>query len=179
MRCFLFADAGVANPDIGIGGLSDKTSFANYYELPGKGYGGKKEEFVRIVDYDNRCWQSLGSKEAILGKAGYKAAKADTDKCSPVLVRPRMEAVMSHAIIAAPGSETGELLVGYPFTSVSTSSTGLLFVRDVCVHANLLCRCGDAAADIRLLFAPLQKLSRSSFVCTSAVCSSDRKMSSS
>ena len=29
--------------------------------------------------------------------------------------------VASSAILAAPGSDTGELLIGYPFTSVSTS----------------------------------------------------------
>lgn len=34
-----------------------------------------------------------------------------------------MTCMMSSAVLAAPGADTGELLVGYPFTSVSTSSS--------------------------------------------------------
>ena len=40
-----------------------------------------------------------------------------------------MTAVMSSAILAAPGESTGELLVGYPFTSVSTSSTEVVKIQ--------------------------------------------------
>ncbi len=47
----------------------------------------------------------------------------------PVLLRPRMNAVMSSGILAAPGAETGELLIGYPFTSVSTSSTEIVKIQ--------------------------------------------------
>ena len=40
-----------------------------------------------------------------------------------------MTAVMSSAILAAPGPDTGELMVGYPFTSVSTSSTEIVKIQ--------------------------------------------------
>ena len=45
------------------------------------------------------------------------------------LARPKMTAVMSSAILAAPGSDTGELMIGYPFTSVSTSSTEIVKIQ--------------------------------------------------
>jgi len=48
---------------------------------------------------------------------------------TPVLLRPRTNAVMSSGILAAPGAETGELLIGYPFTSVSTSSTEIVKIQ--------------------------------------------------
>jgi hypothetical protein len=40
-----------------------------------------------------------------------------------------MDAVMSSAVVAAPSSDTGELLIGYPFTSVSTSSTEIVKIQ--------------------------------------------------
>lgn len=46
-----------------------------------------------------------------------------------VAVRPNIEAMMSSAILAAPGESTGSLLVGYPFTSVSTSSQEMVKIQ--------------------------------------------------
>ena len=44
---------------------------------------------------------------------------AKNDAMEPLMLRLKCDAVMSSAILAAPGSETGELLIGYPFTSIS------------------------------------------------------------
>jgi len=46
-----------------------------------------------------------------------------------IALRPNVEAMMSSAILAAPGEETGSLLVGYPFTSVSTSSQEMVKIQ--------------------------------------------------
>jgi len=53
----------------------------------------------------------------------------DTAHYHYFLLRPKITAVMSSAILAAPGHETGSLLVGYPFTSVSTSSQEMMKVQ--------------------------------------------------
>ena len=42
-----------------------------------------------------------------------------------VVIRPRVVAVMSSAILAAPGEDTGSLLVGYPFVSILRGATCL------------------------------------------------------
>ena len=50
--------------------------------------------------------------------------KALKDDCEMILVRPQMMAAMSSAIVATrPGSETGELLMAYPQTGVSTNQS--------------------------------------------------------
>jgi hypothetical protein len=96
-------ESGVANPDVGMGPLCDIASFGSYYV-------GSDENDVRITDFHNRCWKRVNQQEGIL-------------------VRPRIDAVMSSAILAAPGASTGELLIGYPFTSVSTSSSEIVKIQ--------------------------------------------------
>merc|ERR1712086_418168 len=89
----------------GMGGLTDVVSFGMFY--PGTDVADKQ-----LVDFHDRCW---------------KTVKPATD--GSMWVRPKMDAIMSSAILAAPGSETGELLIGYPFTSVSTSSTEIVRIQ--------------------------------------------------
>ena len=53
----------------------------------------------------------------------------DTDQFEELIIRRRINAMMSSAILAAPGESTGSLLVGYPFTSVSTSSQEMVKIQ--------------------------------------------------
>ena len=55
--------------------------------------------------------------EKLTVATGFSAAQ--NDAMEPLMLRLRCDAVMSSAILAAPGSDTGELLIGYPFTSIS------------------------------------------------------------
>jgi hypothetical protein len=71
----------------------------------------------------------LAAATAAYGKLTGTDAAAFDATSELVLLRPRMNAVMSSGILAAPGAETGELLVGYPFTSVSTSSTEIVKIQ--------------------------------------------------
>lgn len=112
-RPFPTFDGGVANPDVGMGGLTDETSFACYYPL-------SATNRTHIVDFHNRCWHLAGESAA--------ANVSDVNGTLCVL-RPKLTAVMSSAVLAAPGADTGELLIGYPFTSVSTSSTEIMKIQ--------------------------------------------------
>ena len=63
--------------------------------------------------------QQFAAAQAVIAdwnKRGLKLAKMNEALNSGVacILRPRMEAIMSSAVLAAPGSETGELLIGYP-----------------------------------------------------------------
>jgi len=99
--------AGVANPDVGMGGLTDYVAFGMFY--PDSCAGNRQ-----IVDLHDRCWVDV------------PGGGNDT---THFWIRPKMSAVMSSAILAAPGPDTGELLIGYPFTSVSTSSTEIVRIQ--------------------------------------------------
>jgi len=112
-RPFPTFDGGVANPDVGMGGLTDEASFGCFYPL-----SETVNRATHIVDFHNRCWQKVDGGNTLPLK--------DFTTC---LVRPKMTAVMSSAVLAAPGSDTGELLIGYPFTSVSTSSTEIMKIQ--------------------------------------------------
>ena len=113
-RPFPTFDSGVAQPDVGMGGLTDITSFAMYYRLGQEPRG----ETFQIVNFEERCWHTF--------QVDCPDAGRDNEW---ILVRPRMSAVMSSAILAAPGADTGELLLGYPFTSVSTSSSEIVKIQ--------------------------------------------------
>jgi len=226
-------DSGVAHPDVGMGGLTDTSTFATFYNVHttvGTKDGPGRTE---VVDFENRCWATAGVDDAKSAQGAWRAildymyrrltaevpevvrhalsigdlsgipgvegtqiitnlctaeyyketnrdkittagvaiatlfreyingtdeatdtrehfllyvetlegtevlalfnkiegSKPDEDLYDGVLVRPRMTAVMSSAILAAPGSETGELMIGYPFTSVSTSSTEVVKIQ--------------------------------------------------
>jgi hypothetical protein len=102
---------------------------------------GKQREAIGLALAQGKVMRRLADviKEEKLNEGGrmglvakYKGEYAVTgsdDDIEFVLLRPRMNAVMSSGILAAPGAETGELLVGYPFTSVSTSSTEIVKIQ--------------------------------------------------
>ncbi len=113
-RPFPTFDGGVANPDVGMGGLTDEASFGCYYPL-------KTDAFTYIVDFHNRCWHKADGDPV--------PGNVDAATGTLCLLRPKMTAVMSSAVLAAPGADTGELLIGYPFTSVSTSSTEIMKIQ--------------------------------------------------
>ena len=97
---------------------------------------------TRIVDFSKRKWCSINvsSESEDLAKVaamegynkyltvnGTEVRKGDEFKNEDVeiiLVRPKMMAMMSSAILCTkPGSETGDLLMAYPKTSISTSQS--------------------------------------------------------
>lgn len=88
-------ELGAANPSIGVNnsGLTDTVCVAMAYPANAN---------VLIVDFGAR---SFGEVKTV---------------ANSFFIR-RTTFVMSHGILAVPGSETGELLIGYPFTSVSTN----------------------------------------------------------
>ena len=92
-------DHGAAFPDVSTqsGGLTD-TSYVFSWIGPG---------WEKIPDVLNGGFIDASSKMGTAYKAGgcWRVCKV----------------VASSAVLAAPGAQTGELLIGYPFTSVSTS----------------------------------------------------------
>ena len=81
--------------DTQSGGLTDTTYVISYYE--GDCYG------INVMD---------GTPQKVAGNDGSSKPLNGYRIC---------KVVASSAILAAPGAGTGELLIGYPFTSVSTS----------------------------------------------------------
>ena len=92
---------GAANPSVCVNssGLTDTVCVAMSYP----------HTATHIVDFGSRTFGAT--------PAGMAAAVGAAER---LLIR-RTTFVMSHAILAVPGSETGELLIGYPFTAVSTN----------------------------------------------------------
>lgn len=81
-----------------MGGLTDEVEISMSY--------GELAKDERIMDFNTRQYEEL---------AGYNGGQ---------FVIRKMKLVMSSGILAAnPGSQTGELLVGYPFSAVSTSQS--------------------------------------------------------
>ena len=90
---------GSAYPVASQGGLSRHVAFSCYYKAP-TATGGD----IRVVDFKNRT---------------YKTIHLDQDE---VLIRPAMVCQMASAILVSnPGAETGELLMAFPHTGVSTN----------------------------------------------------------
>ena len=88
-------------PQAEASGLTSRMAIAMYYHLP------KQNTTYRITDFKNRVWKEIKTD--------------NTD--DTYIIRPRMEILASSAILAVPGSETGELLMAYPSTGISTSQT--------------------------------------------------------
>ena len=90
-------ELGAANPSVGVNnsGLTDTVCVAMSYG----------EGATHIVDFGARSYGKIHNSGL--------AAK--------IIAIRRTTFVMSHGILAVPGSETGELLIGYPFTAVSTN----------------------------------------------------------
>jgi len=104
-------------------GLTQVVGWGTYYRFEEEG----ANYVCRFVDFKNRkiVEVSIPTNE-IQGRAN--KAVGDVDYAGAdgqyVLVRPHMEAAMSSAILCTkPGAETGELLMAYPQTGISTSQT--------------------------------------------------------
>jgi len=144
MRIFVhFPTAGIMNganePQVDASsGLTQVVGWGTYYrfQLPSKDHGPDVDDndyTCRFVDFKNRKIALFkGTRNELYRKAfsatgivPKKDAPGDFDqKYEFVLVRPHMEAAMSSAILCTkPGAETGELLMAYPQTGISTSQT--------------------------------------------------------
>ena len=91
-----------------MGALTDMATFGCYYEMKqekgamNSGSADPNAYHVFITDFENNGVREIKLKCKGAVPAGYV----------PVLVRRRIQAVMSSGILAAPGEETGSLLVG-------------------------------------------------------------------
>ena len=92
-------EMGAANPSVCVNssGLTDTVCVAMSYP----------DDATAIVDFGARSWAR-------------KDPTGNVNGANNIVIR-RTTFVMSHGILAVPGSETGELLIGYPFTAVSTN----------------------------------------------------------
>lgn len=92
---------GSAYPVASQGGLSRTVAFACYYKAATNEGANNR---VDIVDFKDRTYKTYTLAE------------------NQVLIRPAMVCQMSSAILVSnPGSETGELLMAFPHTGVSTN----------------------------------------------------------
>jgi len=110
--------SGTAYPDVNGCNLTSEVGFGTYYRISLNDEG---EGRVRITDFDKRdyCIFNISTlKELATGYSEYKEDNHDI-----VIIRPNMKCLMSSAILAIPGKDTGELLYGYPMTGISTSQT--------------------------------------------------------
>jgi len=90
-----------------MGGLTDEVEISMSY-----GALGAEE---KIMDFNTRQYEKL---------TGVDKQNGQTKLDGTNYVIRKMKLVMSSGILAAnPGSQTGELLVGYPFSAVSTSQS--------------------------------------------------------
>lgn len=94
---------GSAYPQAEASGLTGRVIIAMHYVIPG--VAKDKVRKFRITDFKARTW-----KEITVDGTG-SGATAAAAKSPFLLVRPRMEIMTSSAILAVPGSETGELLM--------------------------------------------------------------------
>jgi hypothetical protein len=105
-------DFGAANGYGGRGGLTEEVSISAFYDFTcDEGFKAGGESY--IVDFSTGDWALLPE--------GIRNSLTTGDKDRIFVVRPKMKLMMSSAVLAVPGKNTGELLVGYPFTGVSTS----------------------------------------------------------
>lgn len=128
-----YRQGGAAHPEVEGSGLSELVGWGTYYPVPVKKDDGNVViTKMRITDFKKRNWVVPDISDAILNK--YKAFNAkyteyidglgEDDNPELILVRPKMVAMMSSCILCTkPGKETGELLMAYPATGISTSQT--------------------------------------------------------
>lgn len=102
-----FRQSGTANPQVECNEMQSIESFAAYYIQ--EGYNP-----CIVTDFKARDWATL---PVIRGAARYKW-----------WLRPQMTCLMDSAILVTnPGPETGELVMQWPSTGISTSQTGESF----------------------------------------------------
>lgn len=135
---------GAAFPQVETNGLMNVASWATFYPInidPTK-------VRTRITDFKNRCWSEVNIDKILKDSESlssvYKLCTDGKDKVSvldgkivatttvgatvteieAILVRPRFSAMMQSAILCTkPSNQSGELLMAYPQTGVSTSQT--------------------------------------------------------
>ena len=96
-------DLGAANPRASVGGLTDEVYIQMHYN-PNTGAGAGAN--VHVINFNTQTLEGVGNADKAF------------------VFRKPMRFVMSSGILVAnPGSETGELLIGYPFSAVSTSQS--------------------------------------------------------
>lgn len=138
-------DNGAAHPNVyneGDAGLVRTTHVATFHSYP-QWAGGDNDiaKTAKAVNLQNGGLENLDPtwQPVLLNRYTPLAADIEPDHielCRGLFVRPSNggvqakhsggvlrlhKVVTSSAVLAAPGSGTGELLIGYPFTSVSTS----------------------------------------------------------
>ena len=99
-------DMGAANPRASVGGLTDEVTIQMHYTPP-NGTGDSK---VHAINFNTQTLEDINP-----------AANVAANR---IIFRKPMKFIMSSGVLVAnPGSETGELLIGYPFSAVSTSQS--------------------------------------------------------
>ena len=117
----------MGSPQAMTSGLCKEASWGTYYEIPGAKAGeDNTHQPFRITDFKGRRWHEF--KKDDLKNAINEAKQAVTnpkdDTYKFILVRPRMVCHMQSAILAtAPASRSGELLMAYPQTNISTNQS--------------------------------------------------------
>lgn len=105
---------GTGNPRVGLGCLSEVVDVYTWYLLPstngGAGLG------LPGADY---TFRTVNAKTKTTTETNGRAIPAN----EALLCIRKTRVAMSSAILAAPGADTGELLVGMPHTGISTSQT--------------------------------------------------------
>ena len=133
---------GAANPQASVGGLTDEVLIQMHYS-PTRDIGNASGPVkVFAINFNT---QTLEDTTMAIPK----------DKgATHVVFRKAMRFTMSSGVLVAnPGSETGELLIGYPFSAVSTSQSteqmtiklrcylgaGIYRPENVSLHFGVLC----------------------------------------
>lgn len=106
-----YQSGGTANPQVEFNEMQTAESFASYYIQSGPGIVTQQ---CVVTDFETRNWATL---PLIAGDGGNTLYRW--------YCRPQMTCVMDRLIIVTnPGSETGEIVVQWPSTGISTSQTG-------------------------------------------------------
>jgi hypothetical protein len=106
-----YQSGGTGNPQVEFNEMQTAESFATYYLQSEPDEVGQP---CIVTDFEKRNW-------ATLPRIGGNAA----DGLYRWYARPQMTCVMDRLIIVTnPGSETGEIVVQWPSTGISTSQTG-------------------------------------------------------
>jgi hypothetical protein len=106
-------EQGTANPHVGLEGLSHTKKVVSIHTIT--------EDGQQIVNCSTGGWHT-GSTST----SNHLNNPTGNISLNPKLVKDHTYAristcITSHAILATPGAETGEMLVGYPSTGISTS----------------------------------------------------------
>ena len=93
-------DMGAANLRASVSGLTDEVYIQMHYNVNKK---AANDGNMHIINFNTQTLSTLKQQRSL------------------VFRRPMKFTMSSGILVANPGSETGELLIGYPFSAVSTS----------------------------------------------------------